>query len=107
MVWPGAGITRSPVVPSHFYTPHMNVTAHSAGHCCCLASTTLHLLRPWAPSSAPPANMDEYSLFKFLVVRLPYSLIFWQFWVLFVLRLVVILVIVVQGGEVRPPMPPS
>ena len=60
-----------------------------------------------APISAPATNLDEYAFFKSLVVGLPYGLIFWQFWVVFVLRLVVILLAVVQGDEACLPIPPS
>ena len=35
--------------------------------------------------SAPPTCLDECVFFKSLVVRLPYSLIFWQIWVKYVL----------------------
>ena len=54
---------------------------------------------PQVSVSAPPTHLNEYFLFKSLVVRYPYSLIFWQFWLFFVLRLVVILLLVVQGGK--------
>ena len=36
--------------------------------------------------SAPPTHLNECGFFKSLVLRLPYSSIFWKFWVLFVLR---------------------
>ena len=39
---------------------------------------------PWIPISTPPTNLDECFFFNSLVVRLPYSLIFWHFWVLFI-----------------------
>ena len=35
---------------------------------------------PQLPASAPPTSLDECFFFDFLVVELPYSLIFWQFW---------------------------
>ena len=35
----------------------------------------------WLPVSGPPTNLNECFLFNSLVVRLPHSLIFWQFWV--------------------------
>ena len=62
---------------------------------------------PQLPVSAPPTSLDECfffmkeSFFFSLVVRLPYSSIFCQFWLLFVFLLVV------QGGAVCLPMPPS
>ena len=42
-----------------------------------------------------------------LVVRLPCSLIFWQFWLFIVLKFVVALLLVVQGGQVCLLMPES
>ena len=65
--------------------------------------TTLHCVL-----STPPICVDECFFFKSLVVRLPYSLIFWQLWlVLYFFRSVVILLMVLQGGEVNLPMPSS
>ena len=42
---------------------------------------------PWLPASAPPTSLDECFFFIFLVVKLPYSSIFCQFWLLFVFKL--------------------
>ena len=42
---------------------------------------------PWLPVSAPPTSLDECFFFISLVVGLPYSLIFCQFWLFFVLKL--------------------
>ena len=39
------------------------------------------------PISAPPTGLDECVFFNSLVVRLPYSLIFCQFWLFFVFKL--------------------
>ena len=64
-----------------------------------LSIPTLHL--------CPLYCLHECGFFKSLVVGLPHSLIFWRFWVLFVLRLVVILLVVVQGGEACLRAPPS
>ena len=55
-------------------------------HRCCLSaphcvSSPLHQS---LPISAPLTCLDECGFFK--VVRLPYSSVFWPFWVLFVLR---------------------
>ena len=47
----------------------------------------------------PPASLDECFFFNSLVVRLPYSWIFCQFWLFFVFKFVVLL-LVVQGGKV-------
>ena len=90
VVWPGAGITCSQGVPPDFYPPHMNVGLTG------LLLLPLHET-PCPLSqlcvSTPPIHLDEYG-FKSLVVTLPYSLVFWQFWVFFVLRLVVIILVV-------------
>ena len=42
---------------------------------------------PRLPNSAPPTGLDECFFFNSLVVRLPYSLIFWQFWLVLFLNL--------------------
>ena len=42
---------------------------------------------PWLPVSALPTSLDECFFFISLVVRLPYSLIFCQFWLVFVFKL--------------------
>ena len=62
---------------------------------------------PQLPISAPPTSLDKCFFFNSLVVRLPYSSIFWQFWLFFVFKLVVVLLLVVQGGKVDLPVPPS
>ena len=50
---------------------------------------------PWLPIFIPPTSLDECFFFNSLVVGLPYSLIFWQFWLFFVFNLVVVLLLVV------------
>ena len=57
------------------------------------------------PVPALPTGLDECFFFIFLVVRLLYSSIFRQFWLLFVFKFVVVLLLVVQGGYL--PTPPS
>ena len=71
------------------------------------ATTLLRVLFAQLPSSAPPTGMDECFFFNSLVVRLPYSSIFCQFWLFFVFKCVVVLLLVVRGGTVCLPMPPS
>ena len=67
-----------------------------------------HILSPpRLPISAPPTSLDECFFFKSLVVRLPCSLIFWQFWLVFVFKLVIVILLVVPGSKVYLPMPPS
>ena len=39
-------------------------------------ATPSQIVPPWLPVSTPPSNLDESSL----VIGLPYSSIFWQFW---------------------------
>ena len=44
-------------------------------------------LPPRLPVSTPPTGLDECFFFISLVVGLPYSSIFWQFWLFFVFKL--------------------
>ena len=60
---------------------------------------------PWLPFFTPSTCLDECFFFNSLVVGLPYSSIFCQFWLFFVFKFVVLLV--VQGGTVCLPTPPS
>ena len=48
---------------------------------CCASSP------PQLPVSAPPTSLNECFSFNSLVVRLPYSSIFWQFWYFLFLNL--------------------
>ena len=50
---------------------------------------------PWLPISAPPTSLDECFFFNALVVGLPYSSSFCQFWLFFVLKFFVVLHLVV------------
>ena len=52
------------------------------------------------PISTPLTGLDECFFFNSLVVGLPYSSIFCQFWLFFVFKFVVVLLLVVQGGTV-------
>ena len=61
---------------------------------------------PWLPVSAPLISLDE-CFFNSLVVGLLYSSISQQFWLFFIFKLVIILLLVVQGSEVYLPSPPS
>ena len=49
---------------------------------CCQSS-----LPGWLPISTPPTGLDDCVFFNSLVVGLPYSLIFCQFWLFFVFKL--------------------
>ena len=57
--------------------------------------------------SASPTGLGEYFFFNSLVVRLPYSSTFWKFWLIFVFKFVVVLLLVLWGGTVYLCMPPS
>ena len=70
------------------------------------AATLPESYLPGLPVSAPPTGLDECFFFISLFVGLPHSLIFCQFWLFFVFKFVVHL-LVVQGGTVCLPMPPS
>ena len=71
------------------------------------AAALPQVLSIWLPISAPPTSLDECFFFNSLVVRFPYSLIFWQFCLIFVFKFVVALLLVVRGGTVYLPMPLS
>ena len=62
---------------------------------------------PWLCITAPLSSLDECFLFNSLVVGLPYSSIFWQFWLFFACKVVVVFLLFVQGSKVYLPMPPS
>ena len=95
-------LSRAPVVPR-------SLSAHK---CETTRSTSCHLTRPGPPASTLlqvlstlPTGLDE-CFFNSVVVRLPYSSIFCQFWLFFVFKFVVLL-LVVQRDTVYLPMPPS
>ena len=105
------GLSLSPFVPPSLSAGKCG-TAHSVSTC--LLGLVFHLL-PCQKSSLPqlpistlmPTGLDECFFFNSLVFRLPYSSIFWQFWLFFVFKFVVVLLLVLRGGTVYPPMPPS
>ena len=51
------------------------------------ATTLLRVLATRLLISTPPTGLDECFFFISLVVRLPYSSIFWHFWLFFVFKL--------------------
>ena len=59
------------------------------------AAALPRVLSAWLPISAPPTGLDECFFFNSLVVGLSYSLIFCQFWLFFVFKFVVVLLLVV------------
>ena len=91
---------------------HVNV-GRSCSTSCCLTCPVLQPLPccesslPQLPISAPPTSLDECFFFNSLVVRLPYSSDFCQFWVFFVFKFVVVLLLVLRGGKVYLLMSPS
>ena len=91
------GLPHSPVVPPGL----------SALECGTALSAISRLTESSSHCPSPPLLMDECFFFNSLVVGLPYSLIFCQFWLVFVFKLVVVLLLVAQGGTVSLPMPPS
>ena len=79
-------------------------TMHERGTTCSIAATSASLCHtmsspPYLSISTRPTHLDKYGFFKSLVVGLPYSSIFWQFWVFLVSTLVAILLVVAQEGE--------
>ena len=71
------------------------------------ATALLQVLSTLAAISAPPTGLDECFIFNSSVVGLPYSSIFWQFWLFLVFKFVVVLLLVAQRGKVHLPMPTS
>ena len=61
---------------------------------------------PQMPIFAPPTGLGKCFFFNSLVVGLPCSSIFWQFWLFFDFKFAVVL-LVVRGGTVCLPTPPS
>ena len=59
------------------------------------ATAFLRVLSAQLPVSAPPSSLDECFFFNSLVVGLPYSLTLYQFWLFFVSKFVVVLLLVV------------
>ena len=68
-----------------------------------VATDFLCILSAPAACIRPPTSLNECSD---LGVGLPYSLIFWQVWLFFVFKFVVLL-LVVKGSKLYLPMPPS
>ena len=86
-------------LPSLFHNPPPHWVCQSPS--CCKSSP------PRLSISAPPTGLDECFFFNSLAFRLPYSSIFWQFWLFFVFKFVLILLLLVRGGTVCLPMPPA
>ena len=97
------GLSYSPVVP-----PSLSVLECGKSSLCLTCPSPLLPFHtsspPQLPVSAPLTSLDECFFFNSLVVRLPYSLFFWLF---FVFKFVVLLLLVVRGDKVYLSMPPS
>ena len=74
VVWTGARIACSHGNPPDFYPPYVKVGLLDPQLAPVPLYTTLHPLPPQLWDSGTPTHLDEYGFFKFLVVRLPYSL---------------------------------
>ena len=92
------GLSRSLVVPPGLSVHKCGSTLSASHHFAW--STSRHLARPSPPAAAlprvlstrllistPPTGLDECFFFNSLVVGLPYSLIFCQFWLVFFFNL--------------------
>ena len=117
-------LSHSPIVPPSL-SGHKCGTACSASQCliqsarhCLAQSVRLYIVCPSHPGTSllwvfsttaahlcPSYHLDECFFFNSLVVRHPYSSIFWKFLLFLVFKLVVVLLLVVQGGTVN--LPPS
>ena len=93
-----------PGLPS---APHLRLTCASPALVCHQLLPCRESSPTWLPISSPSTSLDECFFFNSLVFGLPWSLIFWQFWLVFVFKLVVILLLFVWGSEACLPMPPS
>ena len=94
-----------PRYPPSFHLPQVNVGLPVLP----AAATTALLPLPHCvlQTPAPCNHLDEYCLFKSWLWDFHTVKFFWQFWLYFILRLVVILLMAVQEGEVCLPTPPS
>ena len=99
------GLSCSPVVPPSLFACKYGATQSS----CCLPTypvTTLsHVSLPQLPVSSLPTSLNECFFFNSLVVGLPYSSIFCQFWLF--LNLLLSFFVVAWGSKVYIPTPPT
>ena len=97
-------VARGLSAPQLFLSVYLHANVGLPGP---LAATLPQVLSIWLPISTPPTSLDECVFFISLVVGLPYSSIFCQFWLFFVFKFVVVLLLVVRGGAVCLLTPPS
>ena len=92
------GLSRSPVVPPSVSAHERRTTQSSSRYLACPsspASTLPQVLSTQLPISTPQTSLYECFFFNSLVVGLPYSSIFCQFWLFFVFKFVVVLLSIV------------
>ena len=103
-------LSHSTVVPPSLSTCKCG-TIRSTSHCLVCPVCQLPLcctsFPSWLPVSAPSASLDECFFFNSLVVGLPYSSIFHEFWLFFVFTLVVVLLLILWGNKEYLPTLPS
>ena len=87
------GLSCSPVVPPGLSTCKCGTTSSHLSHPSPLAAALSQVLSAGLPISAPSPNSDACFLFNSLVGRLAYNSIFWHFWLFFVFKFVVFLVV--------------
>ena len=97
---PGLQVCLAPQLFLPVY-PHMNVGPPSLP-----AVALLPVLCTQLPISAPPTGLYECVFFNFLVVRLPYSSIFWNFWLFFVFKLLLSFFWLCKEAACLPTPPP-
>ena len=97
------------LTPQLFLPVYLHANVGPPGPVAAASPALVSHLPPCHVSSPPglpvSTTLDECFFFSSLVVGLPYSLILWQFWLFFVFKLVVVLLLVVRGGKVYLPMP--
>ena len=86
-------LSRTPIVPPSLSTYECGTT-WSASHHLGAGARPPH---PRLPVSTHPTRLDECFFFNSMVVGLPYSSIFWQFWLVFVFKSVVVLLYGFRG----------
>ena len=100
-LWVVWSVLLPPVVPPGLSALNVGMPRPPWSSSHCLAAG------PLCPAArlAPSYQSGWCFFFNSLVVRLPGSSIFWQFWLFFVLKFVVVLLLVVQGSTVYLPTP--
>ena len=95
------------LIPRLFLLVYLHASVGLPPRLPCPPATALpRVLSARLPVFSPSTSVNECFFFNSLVVGLSYSSIFWQFWLFFVFKFVVLLLVVV-GGKVYLPMPPS